>query len=216
MQLPIPYMVTVKNLDKIFAAIQKAACPETFTIDFVNDLGFTSSNDRGVTKILKYMGFLDPSGKPTSHYREFMDKNKGGMVLARRLTVAFDDLFNADREAHSKTSESLKGCSKTKTGQGDAVAKKIATTFKKLADLAEFKDVDATIPKIEGEAEEEPDKGIPAETAVKSKAPPLIELPKPSYSSTIGLVYRVEIHLPDTQNVDTFRAIFKALREELM
>jgi hypothetical protein len=32
----------------------------------------------------------------------------------------------------------------------------------------------------------------------------------------IGLVYRFEIHLPDTQNVDTFRAIFKAMREELM
>jgi len=29
-----------------------------------------------------------------------------------------------------------------------------------------------------------------------------------------GLVYRLEIHLPDTQNVDTFRAIFRALREE--
>jgi hypothetical protein len=144
MQLPVPYMVTVGNLGRIIAAMQKAACPEVFTVDFVKDLGFTSSNDRGVTKVLKYIGFLDPSGKPTSHYREFMDKSKGDKVLARRLVAAFDDLFIADREAHTKTSESLKGWFKTKTGQGEAVAKKIATTFKTLADLADFQDLDAT------------------------------------------------------------------------
>lgn len=213
MQLPIPYMITVKNLGKIMAAMQKAATPESFTVDFVKDLGFTSSNDRAVTKVLKYIGFLDPSGKPTSYYREYMDKNKGAKVLARRLVAAFDDLFTADREAHMKTSESLKGWFKTKTGQGDAVAKKIATTFKTLADLADFKDVDAAAPEAEETGnEEEQDK---TKNGDKKETPsPLRQLQTPS--SSIGLVYRVEIHLPDTQNVDTFRAIFKALREELM
>lgn len=214
MQTPIPYMITVKNLGKIMAAMQKAATPESFTVDFVKDLGFTSSNDRAVTKVLKYIGFLDPSGKPTSYYREFMDKNKGAKVLARRLVAAFDDLFTADRKAHTKTSESLKGWFKTKTGQGDAVAKKIATTFKTLADLADFKDVEATAPESEEREEEESQ----AMTGNGGKKDTVTTLPKPQTlsSSAIGLVYRVEIHLPDTQNVDTFRAIFKALREELM
>lgn len=215
MQTPIPYMVTVKNLAKIMAAMQKAATPETFTVDFVKDLGFTSSSDRGVTRVLRYIGFLDPSGKPTSYYREFMDKQKAGKVLARRLMAAFDDLFTSDREAYAKSSESLKGWFKTKTGQGDAVAKKIATTFKTLADLADFKNLEGSLsdsvetqePKLQA-AVETIGANEAASAVLKTQAHSLS-------SSSFGLVYRVEIHLPDTQNVDTFRAIFKALREEL-
>lgn len=213
MENPVPYMLAVKNLSKIFAAMQKAATPETFTVDFLKDLGFTSSNDRGVTKMLRYIGYLDPSGKPTTFYREAMDKDKAGGVLARRLAVAYDDLFNADREAHTKKTASLKGWFKTKTGQGDSVAEKIAATFKALADIADFSKVDVkeSHSAVEKETESDSPKGD-----IGSASLPKLPHSRLSSAGAFGLVYRVEIHLPDTQNVDTFRAIFKALREELM
>jgi hypothetical protein len=43
-----------------------------------------------------------------------------------------------------------------------------------------------------------------------------IKTPAITGESKFGLVYRLEIHLPDTQNIETYRSIFKALREELM
>lgn len=204
----VPYMMSVTNMHKILDAIQRAGAPEVFHLDFLKDLGFKGSNDRGAVKVLKYLGLLDGSGRPQASYREFMDHTKSKYVLATRMRAAFDDLFVADRHANTKSVEQLKGWFKTKTGSGDAVAQKMASTFRSLAAYANWDG--ASLPSQSADDEErspEPDKQTP---------PPLPQPTQAHGKSAIGLVYRFEIHLPDTQNVDTFRAIFKALREELM
>ena len=209
MNSEVPYMLSVTNVHKILDAIQRAGAPEVFHLDFLKDLGFKASNDRGVVKVLKYLGFLDGSGRPQASYREFMDQTKAKHVLANRMRVAFDDLFTADRTANSKSVEQLKGWFKTKTGAGDAVAQKMASTFRSLATYANW-DGDSTAATHKDDSNPEP---VPIERPQTN-----IELPQATGhgKSAIGLVYRFEIHLPDTQNVDTFRAIFRALREELM
>ena len=205
MDTNVPYLLSVANLHKILDAIQKAGVPEVFNLDFLKDLGFTSSNDRPVIKVFKYLGMLDSSGRPQQPYRDFVDHTKAKAVLAARLRVAFDDLYLSDKNAHNKSAESLKGWFKSKTGASDSVAKKIATQFKSLAQYADFQ---ATLP-----TEPEP------ESLEKPPTPPE-QPPKltgtPGALTGLGLMYRLEIHLPDTQNVETFRAIFRALREELM
>lgn len=203
----VPYMMSVTNLHKILDAIQRAGAPEVFHLDFLKDLGFKASNDRGAVKLLKYIGMLDGSGRPQASYREFMDQTKSKHVLANRMRATFDDLFTADRNANTKSVEQLKGWFKTKTGAGDAVAQKMASTFRSLATYANW---DGATP---SSADDEKPEAPPSE---RGQSP--IELPQPTGhgKSAIGLVYRFEIHLPDTQNVDTFRAIFRALREELM
>lgn len=206
MDTTVPYMPSVSNLHKILDAIQKAGVPETFNLDFLKDLGFTSSNDRPVIKVLKYLGMLDTSGRPQTAYREFVDHTKAKAVLASRIRAAFDDLYLSDKDAHNKSVEQLKGWFKTKTGASDSVAKKMATQFKSLASYADFSAAPPATPKIPEPELEKKDE----ETQKKSPPPPASDL------QGLGLVYRLEIHLPDTQNVETFRAIFRALREELM
>lgn len=207
MDTNVPYMLSVKNVSAILTKMQNAGVPEAFGHDFLRDLGFTSSNDRGIIKILKYLALLDTSGKPTAAYREFTNHTKSKFVLADRLRAAFDDLYLTDKTAHDQTAEELKGWFKSKTGSGDAVAAKIASTFKAFAGFADFSRPIASI--VEEPQEEQ------------------VELPKPQdkdqsgqRSQTgkvdLGLVYRLEIHLPETQNVETYRAIFRALREEMM
>jgi hypothetical protein len=202
MDTNIPYMLSVKNVPAILTKMQNAGVPEAFGQDFLRDLGFTSSNDRGIIKILKYLGMLDPSGKPTTPYREFTNHTKSKFVLADRLRTAFDDLYLTDKNAQGKTNEELKGWFKSKTGTGDAVATKIASTFKAFAAFADFSRATA----LPVEEEPEPEAGKPPEPEPK---PPTSKL-------DLGLVYRLEIHLPDTQSVETYRAIFRALREEMM
>lgn len=209
MNSDVPYMMSVTNLHKILNAIQRAGAPEVFHLDFLRDLGFKASNDRGAVKLLKYLGLLDGSGRPQASYREFMDQNKAKQVLATRMRAAFDDLFTADRNAHAKSVEQLKGWFKTKTGAGDAVAQKMASTFRALATYANWDDVPSA--PSHGKDEEK------AAQASPERPLPVVDTPNPTGhgKAPIGLVYRFEIHLPDTQNVDTFRAIFRALREEL-
>ena len=197
----VPYMNSVKKLHAMLDAIQNAGVPGVFNNDFLVDLGYTSSYDRAIIKVLRYLGMLDSSGKPQDSYRHFVDHTKAKKVLAERLHSAFDDLYLSDKNAHNKQVSQLKGWFKTKTGSGDAVATKIATTFKSLADYADFSDIgkEPSVEKVKDE------KKAP-------ETPPESTSPKPPISHELGLVYRFEIHLPDTQNVDTFRA----MKEELM
>jgi hypothetical protein len=206
MDIDVPYMPSVKNLVKILDSIQHAAVPENFTYEFLKDLGYGSSNDRAILKIFKYLGFLDASGRPQSSYRDFVNHTKTKHILAERMQVAFDDLYKSNKSAHTKSVDDLKGWFKSKTGKGDAVAIKIATTFKTLATYADF-----TNAKPDAHVEEKLTKIDSAQPSISQP-----DLPSLSGENKFGLVYRLEIHLPDTQNVETFRAIFKALREELM
>jgi len=204
MDQDIPYMPSIKNLHSILDAIQRAAVPEAFNVDFLKDLGFTSSSDRPVTKLLKFLGMLDSANRPQTSYREFLDHTKAKAVLASRVRAAYDDLFVADKNAHTKTASSLKGWFRTKTGVGDKVAEKMATTFRSLAQYADFE------PGLDVET--------PAQPIVRNPEPLPTQIPPtrlPPIEGPVGLAYRIEIHLPDTQNLDTYRAIFRALREEL-
>ena len=208
MDTNVPYVASVKNLPAIFGKIQKAAVPERFTIEFLKDLGFKSSNDFGTIKLLKYLGFLSASGQPQTAYREYVDETKSKKVLAQRIKIAFDDLFNSNKTAHTKTTDELKGWFKTKTGKSDSVAKKMATTFKSLSSIADF-----TTPLKTEEKKEEP---APPTQSNNQQPIPIVQDNSVSKKSDFGLVYRFEIHLPDTQNIETHRAIFKALKEELL
>src|SRR5205807_2386823 len=97
MNTDVPYMISAKNLPAILDKVQKAGVPDAFGLDFLRDLGYTSSNDRGVIKVLKYLGMLDDSGRPQASYREFVDQTKAKAVLAQRLRAAYDDLFRSDK-----------------------------------------------------------------------------------------------------------------------
>lgn len=203
MDADIPRMPSVKNLHAILDKMQKAAVPDAFGVDFLKDMGFTSSNDRSVIKVLKFLGMLDASGKPMTPYRDYMDHTQSKIVLGQCITTAYDDLFKSDKNANTKSSTDLKGWFKTKTGVGEKVAEKMATTFKSLASYADFK--------AKKEAAPVTDHKIPPEIKVTTTPEKLIEK-----TAAIGLTYRIEVHLPDTTNVDTFRAIFRAIREELI
>ncbi len=208
MDINVPYMASIKNVTAILTKMQNAGVPDAFGYDFLRDLGFTSSNDRSVVKVLKYLGMLDASGKPLTPYREFTNHLKSPFILADRLRAAYDDLYLTDKNAHDKSTEELKGWFKSKTGNGDAVAKKIASTFKAFASFADFSRAPAT-----PTPEPQPP---PVDDLPEPEPIPKI-VPKPGESKLdLGLVYRLEIHLPDTQNVETYRAIFRALREEMM
>lgn len=199
----VPYMNTVSKLHGMLDKIQSAGVPESFNNDFLQDLGYTSSYDRAFIKLLRYLGMLDASNRPQESYKQFMDHTKAKKILAQRLRNAFDDLYLSDKNAHTKQVTQLKGWFKTKTGSGDAVANKMASTFKSLASYADFSGGPVIEVKHDAPPPPKPDGKPPAPS------------PTPKVGE-FGLVYRFEIHLPDTQNVDTFRAIFKAMREELI
>jgi hypothetical protein len=88
---------------------------------------------------------------------------------------------------------------KAVTGAGDAVAKKMTTTFKTLAVFGDWSASGARPPENELETSEE------QKPAGES-----------SRSTVLSLRHDVHIHLPPTSDVAVYTAIFRALRDELL
>jgi hypothetical protein len=194
------YMYTVKNLGQMFEAIQKAQVPPRFTHDFLKTLGFKSTNDRSFINVLKGLGFLDSSSVPTQAYRDYRDKKAAATVLAKQLRQAYRGLFLADENAQDLSAEDLKGKFATLTGKDESVVKKMASTFKALAALADFKKP----------AEPEPSK--PGEEPVDSPALDQVT-PRPA---SLAFAHTIYINLPATRDVAVYDAIFKSIREHLL
>ena len=87
------YLLKTSNLEEFLAALQSAKAPERFTMKFLKDLDFKSSNDRLLIGVLKGLGFLDDGGVPKQRYFDFLDQSEAGRVLAQAIEEAYGDLF---------------------------------------------------------------------------------------------------------------------------
>ena len=209
MEKEIPYMASVGNIDAIVQKMRGAGTPPRFTHEFLSStLGFRSSNDRSFIKVLRALGMVTTDGVPTDRYNEFKNQLNGGVAMADGLRDGWSDLYLADQQAHKKTATELQQTFKTITGKGDAVAQKMATTFKALSKHADF----AALPTATLTADD--DKASDATTATTKTAS--IQTRLPSDLSSLNLRHDVHLHLPTTSDVAVYIAIFRALREELL
>lgn len=215
MAVPSTYMMSANHVPDIFEAIQQAGVPPRFTQEFLKSLGFGSSNDRSVIGVLKSLGFLDQSGAPTARYRAYRNRAEAPYILAEAIREAYSDVFLANQNAQTLPADRVKGILATRVDKGDAVLKKMATTFRALAGAAKWDrsptepgpqpaqtdapvEADATADQIEGN-----DGGVLPQLAGRSSI-------TPEYH------YNIQIHLPSTKDVSVYNAIFKSLREHLL
>lgn len=209
-----PYLKSIKNLPAILAKMKDAGTPPRFSSEFLKThLGFPSSNDRPLVNVLKRLGFLTPDGTPTDRYNVFRgEEKKSGLAMADGLREGWADVFLADQKANLRSASELKQLFKSVTGKGDAVAEKMATTFKALAAAGDWSAAQPAAP-AEAPAAAARDDHPPAPAAAaagkaaRQRQPPAAEL---------LLHHDVHVHLPATSDVAVYTAIFRALKEELL
>ena len=210
MAAEIPYLMSVSTLGALFSKIQSAGTPPRFTHEFLkSNLGFGSSNDRAVIKVLKQLGFLTNDGTPTDRYNAYRGPNPG-TALADGLREGWQGFFLSDEKIYTRSTGEIQGIAKNVTGAGDAVAKKMASTFKTLSDLADFNS--ATHPQNKPNKDED--------SADNSAEHPKRNFETPQQSITGGglltLNHDIHLHLPATSDVSVYRAILQAIKSELM
>lgn len=208
-----PYMMSVTNVPAILAKIKSAGSPPKFTHEFLKtSLGFSSSNDRNIIKVLRALGFLTADGVPTSRYNDFRHEQRSGQILAEGLREGWADLFLASQKANELSTTELTGMFKSLTGKGEAVALKMASTFNAFAKQADWSPGSG-----ERRRDEQPDEGAGDDLPKgEDDAPPP---PPPTLSDSSGglrLHHDIHIHLPPTSDTSVYTAIFRALREELL
>jgi len=98
-------MVSLKEfLNKIKS--KELGVPEKVTIDYLESIGYKSTNDRPIIRVLKSIGFLDDNGVPTQDLKDFRTE-KSKQVMAAALRKTYAELFKIYANPLSKSSQDL-------------------------------------------------------------------------------------------------------------
>lgn len=213
MALPDSYTLKPGAIPAYFDAMLDAQPPERFSLKFLENLGFTSTNDRLFIGILKDLGFLNRDGAPQQRYFDFLDKGRSKQVLAEGIRDAFSELFAINTKANDFSADEAKNKLRTLYAgkKTDLVISKIATTFRALCDYADFS-TSPSRPAVTPETEPKADK--PAAPELHSAREDAHATPAGKIKIA-GLQYHINIVLPETRDQAVYDAIFKSLRDHL-
>jgi hypothetical protein len=201
MPTALPYVPSYGKIKTLFTKIASAKVPDSFTHAYLSQtLGLKSTSDRPLIPLLRQLGFIDASGKPTAAYNSLKNPKEAKRAIAAATREAFAPLFAANENAHTLDGDELKGLVAQVAGTDEEVTRRTVGTFQALVELSDF----AT--------KAEPEQGV--------KPPPSLT-PKPSeLESAAGRLsvrpefhYNIQVHLPSNASEETYLNIFNALRK---
>jgi hypothetical protein len=207
------YLVSIKNLAKFLEALRHAQAPDKVSLRFVEELGFTSTNDRLFVPLLRALKFVDEAGKPTARYHAFLDDTQWKQVLAEGIKDAYPDLFRVNRNAQSLLRDQLSGKIKS-LSEGKVSPAVLANTTKTFIELVKLADFGGS---TEEAQTTEPDTSeVNLEPSTSTLDVPIREQPTREVGSGPTLVYRIEIVLPAVRDQAIYDAIFRSAKEHLL
>ncbi len=132
-----PYTTVPGKIKPLLAKIREVGVPSKVTVQWLKTVGFTSSNDASLLGVLKHIGFTDSSGVPTSTWTQYRGGNHKN-VLGEALRSGYADLFAVYPDANQRSQTDLEHVFSTSSTGGRQVIAKTVSTFKSLAEQAEF------------------------------------------------------------------------------
>jgi len=203
----LPYLSSNKNVPDLFSKIASAKIPDAFTQKFLaNVIGLKGTNDRPLISLLKQLGFLDDTGKPTSEYSKLKNPSLAKQSLATGIRRAYPALFEANESAHKLTGADLKGLISQVAGTDEGMTERIANTFTRLKDSADFSVPvgQAIVGEDVSDEEEEPD---------EEEQKPKGRRYQKEHVPPLGFHFNIEVHLPSNGTEETYLNIFNAIRK---
>lgn len=206
MALPATYTQTHNQLGEFFSKIRDAQAPDKFTLQLLKDLGYVSTNHRAFLPILKALGFLSADGSPTQRYKDYRNHSASKTTMGEAVKEAYSDIFLIKAKPTAADKALIEGKFKSFHNTSDVVSNLMTKTFYALLELAELPvDGDTKAKKIETKQPEEIDDEVSDD-----------KLSKQRKSSSVGLHYNIQIHLPATKDVEVYNSIFKSLKDHLI
>jgi hypothetical protein len=131
------YTTVPGKLKTLLAKIREVGVPPKVTVQWLKTVGFKSSNDASLIGILKFIGFTDSSGVPTSKWTHYRGANHK-QVLGEAIREGYQDLFAVYPDANQRNQADLDHVFSTSSSGGKQVIGKTLSTFRALAEQAEF------------------------------------------------------------------------------
>jgi len=144
------------------------------------------------------LGFITSDGVPTERWKRYRDKNVAKQVLSEGIKECYSDLFQLYSDAHLKDIDTLTNYFKSKTSVGNRAVSAMVQTFKILSEMAELLPIDMQ------ESEE---------LQIKSSRQPQLHMDKEKeMRQDLIININIQITLPETSNIETYDAIFAAMK----
>jgi hypothetical protein len=135
-----PYTTVPGKIKPLLAKVREVGVPPKVTLQWLKLVGFRSSNDASLIGVLKFIGFIDASGVPTANWTQYRGA-KHNSVLGEAIRTGYADLFAVYPDANERTQSELDHVFSTSSSGGKQVITKTVSTFKALAEQAEFSPV---------------------------------------------------------------------------
>jgi hypothetical protein len=207
MALPTSYFTSTKNIKPILAALQRGQVPSKFNYDYLKQLGFPSSNDRPMIPMLKVLGFLDSSGAPKERYRRFKNAAEAKNVMAEGVREAYTDVFAIDEAANALPPDKIQGIFARLSEKGETVTNKMGMTFRAFVEEGDFSA--PQVPPGADAAKDQTDGGNDDEERDDHRR-------DNGHGGVLSLRHDVHVHLPVSEDIKVYDAIFRSLRDNLL
>ncbi|MEI4484060.1 MULTISPECIES: DUF5343 domain-containing protein [unclassified Phyllobacterium] len=215
---PGPMAKTVEHLRNRF--------PKELTSDTLKKLGVAPKNESYVINIIRFLGLIDENGKQIDEKSKAFHQSddeafaKEFQVLVRD---AYAPLFDLQGEkAWTLSKAQLIQFFRSTDRSTQVVGTRQAGTFQLLAALSGFADMpttrDTTSKKVAAHKTKTSSEASPTRTARPENVSSAASVPVAvsSTESRVGLTVRIEVNLPADGDQETYDAIFKSIRKNLI
>jgi hypothetical protein len=202
-----PYILKPKSLEDFLKNLKDRPEPKKVTYAYLSSLGYSSTNERPIITILKFITFLDSKGQPTDLFKDSRDTKKSKGIMTNALKKSYAGLFEVHKKPCQASDEELENFFRTATGRGGRMLEATVSVFRTLCGFADFGAI------IEGKPTPKP---ITPSTSTPTPAPtPVVQLPATSEGGVI-LNVSIQIELPPNQDADVYDKIFQSLKKHIL
>ena len=201
-----PYSLVPGKLREILSKIRSLGIPAKANLKWLESIGYKSKNDRTMITVLKFIRFIDTSGKPSELWLKYRGRDNE-KVLAQGISEGYAELFATYPDAYKRGQNELENFFSTHTTAGKQVIGKTVSTFRTLCDLAKF-DEEAIQPQ-----EMEESQTIPSPAALPQSLPVVPQ--EPVTGTTPSIHIDVQIHISSDCSLEQIDHIFASMAKHL-
>jgi len=187
------------RIEEYFKKIMETQSPTVANNTWLKSIGFTSSNDRYLLRVLKYIGFIESGGTPSETWKEYRVPPKSKIVLARAIKKGYSNLFAIYPDAYRKDKEALYAYFSSQSNVAEKTITLMVNTFIALRDLADF------------EAPELKEITKPQEISEPEHIEKLVKAKRAT-----ELHINIQLHLPATDDSNVYDKLFESLKKHLL
>ncbi len=209
METDFQYAAVPDKLKEFLEKLRGVGIPDKATFNWLESLGYKSSNDRSMLRVLNSIDFIDSSSTPLDYWKRYRGGNYK-QVLAEAITHGYQELFLVYPDAYRRDDASLEHFFSTKTKGGKQVISRLARTFKSLCELADFSETQKAQLQV-------PSTSTPDMNNIANREPVLDQSDVLNIKKIIPhITFNIQVVLPENASTETYNNIFKSIADNLL